>query len=131
MVLLTKQQILAALDLPTEDVNVPEWGGVVRVRGLTGADRDAFEASVMTGRGRDREVNLRNLRAKLVAMSLVDERGNRLFTDDEAIALGAKSAVALERVFAVAQRLSGLTAADVDELSKNSDGGQSDASTSA
>ena len=38
--LLSKEQILAAEDLPHKDVPVPEWKGTVRVRALTGFERD-------------------------------------------------------------------------------------------
>ena len=48
---LTRDAILQATDLTFEDVAVPEWGGVVRVRGLTGTERDAFEASVVGRQG--------------------------------------------------------------------------------
>ena len=40
MSLLSAAEILAADDLPTEDVEVSEWNGTVRVRALTGAERD-------------------------------------------------------------------------------------------
>lgn len=124
--LLSREAILAVPDLQSEVVNVPEWGGDVKVQGLTGAQRDAFEGSVMLGKGKDRDVNLKNLRAKLVALSIVDEKGARLFTDADVNALGAKSATALNRVFEVAQRLSGLTGEDVEALEKNSEGAPSD-----
>lgn len=128
--LLTREAILNAADLVTEDVEVPEWGGTVRVRGLTGSERDAFEQSIMEQRGRDVALNLRNIRAKLVALSVVDEQGRRVFSDDDVKALGQKSAVALQRVFEVAQRLSGLRSEDVEELAKNSESAPSDGSTS-
>jgi hypothetical protein len=35
MTLLSKSAILCANDLQTEDVEVPEWGGVVRLRSFT------------------------------------------------------------------------------------------------
>lgn len=124
-VLLTKRQILEVQDLPTEDVNVPEWGGVVRVQGMSGSERDAFEMSVMTGKGKDRDLNLKNFRAKLVSRCIVDEQGNRVFGEADIAALGGKSALALQRLFDVAQKLSGLSPADVDELTKNLGGGQS------
>ena len=41
MTLLSKSAILCANDLQTEDVDVPEWGGTVRVRSFTGRERDA------------------------------------------------------------------------------------------
>lgn len=118
--LLSRDDILSCEDLPRERVHVPEWGGDVEVRGLTGAERDAFEQTVVETRGKNTRVNLRNIRARLVALTVVDERGNRLFADGDVEALGRKSASALNRVFEVAQRLSGLRQEDVDELAGNS-----------
>jgi hypothetical protein len=116
---LTRDAILKAQDLPTEVVEIPEWNGAVIVRGLTGAERDAFEQSIVETRGKNTRMNLRNIRAKLVALTVVDEDGNRIFSDEDAEALGKKSAAALDRVFAVAQRLSGLRPEDVEELAGN------------
>lgn len=114
---LTRELILGADDLVTELVEVPEWGGDVRVRTLTGAERDAFEMAVYTMRQKAGAAI--NIRALLVALCAVDDDGKRLFSERDAVQLGAKSAKALDRIFSVAQRLNGLTAADVDELAKN------------
>lgn len=129
--LLSRDEILAADDLPRELVDVPEWGGAVYVRTLTGEERDAFEAATVQSRGKRVDLNLRNIRARLVALAVVDEDGRRLFTDGDVAALGKKSAQALNTLFGVAQRLSGLTEADVEEMAKNSGSGQSDDSGSA
>ena len=131
MSLLTKEAILAAEDRQTEDVAVPEWGGTVRVRSLSGAERDAYEAHIVQVRGDgSKRVNLKNLRGKLVSLSVVDEDGGRLFSDEDADALGDKSAAALERVFDVARRLSGLSEDDVTELAEGFGPAPSDGSTS-
>lgn len=114
--LLSRTAILTAQDLTYEDVHVPEWGGMVRVKGLTGAERDAFEVKSLTGKGKNREVNIRNLRARLVQMSVIDENGDLLFREEDVLTLGSKSAAALDRVFAASQKLSRLTDEDVDEL---------------
>ncbi len=129
---LSKDDILAADDLQQEVVDVPEWGGAVIVRGLTGAGRDAYEASIVTMRGQQQSYNMANARAKLLVRCLVDEEGRRLFTESEleADALGAKSGRVLDRLFAVARRLSGLTTADMEELVGNSPAGQSGGSGS-
>ena len=119
MALLSREAILQVQDLPTERIPVPEWGGEVIVRGLTAAERDQFEQSIVETRGKDTRVNLRNIRAKLVVLCCVDEQGNRIFRDEDAEVLGRKSAVALNRVFEVAQRLSGLRPEDVEELAGN------------
>lgn len=128
---LSRDAILAVDDVQYEDVEVPEWGGRVRVKSLTGKERDALEASMIVGKGKNANVNMSNLRAKLVARAVVDEDGKRLFNDDDIAALGAKSAAALTRVYEVAQRLSGITQEDVDELTKNSETAQSDDSGSS
>lgn len=128
MALLSKDQILAAEDLVTEDVEVPEWGGTVRVRMMTGAERDSFEDSLTQTKGKNVKTNLANLRARLVARTVVDEAGKRMFTDAEAGVLGQKSAAALDRVFEAARRLNGMTEADVEELTEDfpeEDGGAS------
>lgn len=138
VVILGREQILAAEDLEKELVTVEAWGGSVYVRALTGAERDAFEASLVNERvvrrGRKsettRETNLANLRARLCALTMCDEEGNRLFSDADVRELGKKSASALNKVFEVAQRLSGLTDDDVEELAGNSEDDPSDDSTS-
>jgi hypothetical protein len=115
---LTRDEILSAKDIEVERVSVPEWGGYVHVKGMTGTERDAFEASVVEQRGTDAKVNMVNIRAKLAAQTICDEEGKRLFTKADIKKLGEKSANALDRVFAVAQRLSGISENDVEELAE-------------
>ncbi len=128
MTLLTREQILQANDLETRDVEA--WGGIVRVRALTGTERDALEASTLQGKGKNKDINLSNFRAKLCARAIVDEQGKRLFNDEDIAALGRKSAGELAKVYDVAAELSGISEADVDELTKNSGSDQSDDSGS-
>ncbi len=117
---LSKDQILEADDLQNQEVDVPEWGGTVYVRSMTGADRDAFEASMVTvNPDGSRTPDMRNLRAKLVALTLVDEAGNRLFEVADIPRLALKSAAALERVFEAAQRLNGLGVKAEEDAVKN------------
>ena len=129
--LLTRDAILGASDIQTEDVHVPEWGGTVRVAGLTAAQRDAFETESVSGRGKNVNVNFANIRARLAAKCIVGEDGKPLFTERDVKALGEKSASALSRVFDVCSRLSGIGDQDIEELAKNSEADQSDDSPSA
>jgi hypothetical protein len=109
IVRLSRDDILKAADNEPEEIDVPEWGGSVLVRGMTGRERDAFEMSMLTpGRGGRRQVDPANVRAKLVARCVIDDDGNRLFTDADVAELGGKSAAAVDRVYAVAARLSGM-----------------------
>lgn len=117
MAVLTRDQILAADDLKTERLEVAEWGGTVIVRTMTGADRDELEAAIVGADGRSKDATI--LRAKVVALSVVDEEGNRLFKFEEARELAKKSAAALARVAKVAMRLSAITDEAVEEIKGN------------
>jgi hypothetical protein len=130
--ILNKDQILEASDLKTEEVAVAEWGGSVMVRTMTGTDRDAFENTLVkedeNGNGA-RDVS--NLAVKLLAMTIVDEEGNRLFESGDIAMLGRKSAAAIARVYAVAAGLNGFGAAAEANAVKNSEAAPSGDSTSA
>ncbi len=117
--MLTKEQILGVKDLIIREVEMPEWGGSVYVRGLTGSERDAFEASVIEQRGKTNRVNMINVRAKLLVLTICDKDGNPVFTAADIDALGKKSAQALQKLFDVASELSGLSEKDAEELAKN------------
>jgi hypothetical protein len=127
--LLSRDAILGASDIKTEDVSVPEWGGTVRVRGLDAKQRDEFESGLIETVGKTQRVTMRNARARLAALSIVGEDNEPLFSPADVFLLGEKSGAALDRVFAVASRLSGIGDSDMDELTKNSSG-QSDDSSS-
>ena len=132
-----RDAILRAAALRTEEVKVPEWADpetgadTVLVRELRGRERDEWEASLAVQRGREMVRDTANIRAKLAALSIVGEDGEPLFTLRDVNALGELSAAALERVFEVASRLSGLNPADVEEMGKNSGTGRDGGSASA
>ena len=113
--LLTREAILKASDLKTQDVNVPEWGGSVRVSCMTGAARDAWEQSLVKGG----KATLENVRANLVAATVVGEDGKPLFTSADVAELGSKSAAALDRVCKAAQKLNRLTDSDLEDAKGN------------
>ena len=116
---LNKEQILGAKDLTHEDVEVKEWGGTVRVRVMTGAERDAFEQSVFNSKGKDGVGNVKLYRSKLLVSTLVDEDNKRMFTDKDIETLGAKSSVPIDKLATVAMKVNGLLATDIDEVVKN------------
>lgn len=116
---LGRDAILAAPDLAAEDLYVPEWDAWVRVKTLTGAERDYFESSIIRRNGKVVSQNLQNVRARLCALCIVDADGQRIFGEEDEYALGRKSAAALDRIFSAARRLNNLSDADVEELAKN------------
>ena len=119
---LTKDAIFSKHDIIAESVDVPEWGGKVRVKALTGRERDEYEAALIDQKGKKTTVNMTNARARMAMMAVVDEQGQRLFAESDIPMLSTKSAAALDRIFDVARRLAGLTDQDVEELEGNSAG---------
>jgi len=115
---LKRDEILNCDDMKTQDVNVPEWGGTVVIKMMTGKERDAFEASCINAQ--DGVFKMDNIRAKLVAKTVIDpETKEPMFTVADIEALGNKSATALDKIFTASQKLSKISEKDVEELAKN------------
>lgn len=117
MAFLTREQILVSTDRKFVELEVPEWGGTLRLGEMTGAQRDAYELEV--GKAQDGETEL-SLRAALVGRCIVNEEGIPVFHPNDIKALGEKSAQALHRVFKAAVKLNGLGKEAEETASKNS-----------
>ncbi|MCM2390200.1 hypothetical protein [Streptomyces albipurpureus] len=132
MALLTKALIDAADDRQWEDVPVPEWGGEVRILGMSGTERNAYSESIVSigTNGKPQRVNMQDQTAKLLSKCLVDEDFKRLYTDKEVRQLGAKNGQVLERLTKIGQRLSGMRKEDLEEAEGKSETPPSDSSTS-
>jgi hypothetical protein len=134
---LSRDAILGAVDVQIEKHFVPEWGDEVIIRGLTGDELDAFQGSVrqfrptFDGKGMEAVLIQEGMRAKLLVKCLVDEAGERLFTDQDAPALGAKNGAVIDRLYDIASRLSGLSEEEKAEMEGNSEAATDDSSTSS
>lgn len=115
----TADELLTATEIRVEEIYLPEIRKKVRIRALTGRERDAYEQSMIVGKGPNQTTNTRNARAKLAALTLVDAQGRRLYDDRDAAKLGNLPAIVLERIFDRARKLSGITTEDLDELTGN------------
>jgi len=124
MPVLSRDAIKQVNDAKLETVDVPEWGGSVCIKTLSGTERDAFEEGYA-------EQKMRNFRARFLVLTLCDEAGERLYADNEADELGSKSAVVLNRLFDSAWSLNAFRNEDVDALGNGLPSDQSDASTSS
>lgn len=130
--MLTADAILAADDLIFEVVSVPEWGGDVRVRGLTAEERDHYDREIIKidKQGNTSLGRLENLRALLVVRCLVNDQGERLFRDSQAREIGRKSSAVVGRIYAVAAKLSGMRDEVVEEEAEDFDDAQPDGNSS-
>lgn len=132
MSFLSRSEILAANDLPIEELDVPEWGGRVRLVTLTGEQRDEFESSQVKFNKKGRpEQNMANLRARLVSMVLVGEDDKPIFAQYDIPQLGRKSAKALDRVFEKAAEMNGFSDDDLEKLTQDFGTAPSEAPTTA
>jgi hypothetical protein len=111
--MLTKDDILAANDIPSSEILVPEWGGKVYIKTMNGAEREQFERAFEESKQR------LTVRATLAVFTVCDDKGEPLFTIADVDRLTKKSSRALDRIFDVARKLNGLGDREVAELEKN------------
>jgi hypothetical protein len=114
-----------AITLDLSPLDIPELGGTVYVKAMSGKERDAYESWALSERG------VRNIRGKAAARCLCDEKGARLFSDQDAGRLGDIKVSILQKVFIEFQRLSGLTKDDIDELEQGSGAAEAGAGSSS
>lgn len=136
MAYLDRAAILAAQDLGFADVDVPEWGGTVRVYALSVTQREelsllmvdmseSIKASAMRGKDDgDFEVKLdlaklARSKAQVVVWSAADGDGNRLFAQKDLEAVGLKAPAVVERLYDKAMELSGTHELMAGEIAKN------------
>lgn len=111
---LTRDAILAINDTALTSVEVPEWGGKVYVRPMSGRDRDAYDMEMVNSGGK-----IENIRARVAVRVVCDADGNLLFKPEDADALGKKSAKALDRIYSAMENTSKTTAEGVESLKKD------------
>ena len=120
---LTLQEIMAAQDRTPVEVKVPEWGGVVYVVGMSGDDRDRFDTkwgAKLSESSSDGPVDMAGLRALVVSKTLCDAEGVLLCSrESEVTQLGRKSSAALDKIFSLGCKLSGIDLEDDEAVAKN------------
>ena len=109
---LTLEDIENAPDVPEEDVDVPEWGGKVRVRGFT---KDVEMACREEARDADGDVD----RGKLEMLFLVHGIVNPPLTPSSLTMLSQKSSAACNRVLRTVMRLNGSDEATVNQRERD------------
>lgn len=105
------------------EIVVPEWdNATVRIQNLTADERDSYEESFykLNRRTGEKEQNLTHMRARLTRMSVVDDNGALIFTDEDEGWLGEQDAAALDRIFTASARFSRISKVDIEDDVKNS-----------
>jgi hypothetical protein len=113
MALLSKQSVLSVDDFQYDTVPCPEWGGEMRVRGLTAAEQSLVYKRYKDDKTEDFDVIV-------CIMGCVDENGERIFTNEDKQALRQKSFAVLDRIAKKIIQLTGDNDSEgVEEARKN------------
>ena len=125
MPLLTREHIQQNPTFEKAEVDVSEWGPpgertTVFVREMSARERDHYEASLVTGKGKKTEVNLKDMRAKLAVYTCCDENGQLIFTQEDIQWLTARPVKVLDRICNAAKKINGLDDEDEEDTVKNS-----------
>ncbi len=113
MAFLNKTAILSADDFKYATVACPEWGGDIRVRGLTAAEQATIARKVNDKKTED-------IAVVVTIMGCVDENGERIFDNGDKDALKVRSYAVLDRIAKKILELSGAGDADgIEEARKN------------
>lgn len=116
MRLLTAAEILAANDIVEEEVEVPEWGGAVRIRAFTKARQQ--ELRRMATDPRTGRIDNEKLEMQIFIHGVIEPE----FAPVQQTELRLKSAGAMDRVLTRIMAISGLTSEAVDDAKKSDEG---------
>ncbi|MCK5581326.1 MAG: hypothetical protein KAJ18_08645 [Candidatus Omnitrophica bacterium] len=115
--MLNREDILSKNELKKEKVQVPEWGGYVYVSEMSAETRDQWEQELIASR--ESEDKLVSGRASLAVITIVDEKGNLIFTNEDIPRVAKLSAISLDKITEISQKLNGLSV-KVEDVAKNS-----------
>jgi hypothetical protein len=110
--LLSADQIFAAEDLSEETVEVPEWGGAVRLVQMTAAESQSFSKHMMSVQHTDDGMFL------MLVYSARNAERERIFTVEDINKLRLKSVNVLARLQSVALRLNNMGKEGMEALKK-------------
>ena len=114
MAYLTAESILSADDFVYADVDCPEWGGTVRVRSLSGAQRVTIKKAIDNG--------AQDVDEMVCVMAAVDADGKRIFERKHIDALSRKNTAPVTRCAVRVLEISGMRdpKKSIEDAEKNS-----------
>lgn len=111
---LSLDQIAKATDVPVVDLEMPEWGGVIKVKGMNAAER--LELAALVGGDADK----RGAIATIARFALLHGVVEPAISEDDIDMLLSKSSKAIERIVENFNKLSGTSEEAVLEARGNS-----------
>lgn len=105
-------------------------GGIIRLREMTGEERDEWEASNVETKKGQQKLNATNFRARLIQRCVVNEDNELMFAKIDIPQIGKLGASVVQEIFMACTELNGITKEDVEEQAGDFDNGPSELSTS-
>lgn len=122
---LSKEQILSSDDIKLEVINIPEWGGDLYIKVMSGEEKEGFETFFLDEDGnRKKEHDTSGLRATLAVWTICNGKGELLFDKSDIPALAKKSSTALDVVWDKSAKLNKILESEIEKLVGNLEGGQ-------
>jgi hypothetical protein len=119
---LGRDDILGADDIAYTDVDVSEWGGMVRIKPLTAMQRTRIQGDMaeiyQSKKGFNR---LGKIHLQMIAWCVVDEDGKPIFTPGDVDKLGNKSAAPIQRIRDKIMSISGMDDDATEEAEEDFD----------
>lgn len=115
---LKKEDIFSFVDREFVEIYVKEWQGYVKIGQMSAKERLSFEQR-HSGKDSSDEGYMSDLVIDLLAMSLYDGEGKRLFeTEQDIEQLGEKNSEVIKRLFQESARINGIDGKTVEEDKK-------------
>ena len=130
MALLTRNQILEAKDIKTKDIEVPEWGGTIRIKQLSAKEynditmnmvniRKMAAKQLSSKKNSDEnledainEMAIKNQKILLIIKSIVDENMKPLFTEADMELLYQKNTNVIDKIIAEIEEFNAVSSED-------------------
>lgn len=128
MALLNRNQILEAKDIKTKDIEVPEWGGTIRIKQLSAKEYNDITMSMVNIRKMAakqisrknpddvedaiNETAVKNQKILLIVKSVVDENMKPLFTEADMELLYQKNTNVVDKIIAEIEEFNSVSTED-------------------
>jgi len=92
-----------------------------RIQSLTEGEKSAYEASILTARGRMNRTKFQEATGRLIVLVLVDNAGNRLLSVNDLPEVSKMDGAITAQIYNEARLHCGFEEGDIESLVKNSD----------
>lgn len=115
----TSQAIFKADDRKSESVTVEEWGVSLVIWEMSARQRAEYEDKIRALGDREKSSDLLTSMCTMIASCCFDEKGQKVFSDEDIPRLEEKSMSAVQGLFVKCMELNKMARSDIEELEKN------------